>query len=101
MAFHKPKLFEGELFTTERSKSLCTASQPLHFLPIAFFTQPLLPFLTQSSKLVGQAMPMKKRAAPAGGAGAKKAKKGELPPVAPDALAMPHMKLLDEWVNHG
>ena len=48
------------------------------------------------------AMAPKKRSAPAtrdsGGSKSKASKKGELPPVSPDALAMPHMKLLDEWM---
>ena len=47
-------------------------------------------------------MAPKKRSAPAsGGAGgsrSKASKKGELPSIAPDALVMPHMKLLDDWM---
>jgi len=43
---------------------------------------------------------MGKRGAPAGGAGTtKKSKKGiELPPIPPDALKLPHLKLFSQWV---
>ena len=44
-------------------------------------------------------MAPKKRGAPGAAGGKSKAKKvGELPAIAPDALAMPHLQLLDKWV---